>query len=146
MNELLLIDMLSELNPELLQDNYMERDLKGGVFSFLKKLFSLKKTTEQSEETFMQEESSEASELIYSDYSYKEEQPMEAITNELKECESKTSGFGFSIHIFQKKINIFVKIVSGITATLVLVIGILLFFITKNKGSFLLKRNKAALN
>lgn len=146
MNELLLIDMLSELNPELLQDDYMERDLKDGVFSFLKKLFSFKRTTEQSEETLMQEESSETAGFINSDYSYKEEQPLEAITEEQKEYEGKTSGLGFSIHIFQKKINIFVKIISGITATLVLVIGILIFFITKNKGSFLLKRNKAALN
>jgi ABC-type bacteriocin/lantibiotic exporter with double-glycine peptidase domain len=145
MNELLLIDMLSELNPELLQDDYMERDLKDGVFSFLKKLFSFKRTTEQSVETLMQEEVSEAARLIGSDYSY-EEESLEAVNEEQKEYAGKTSGLGFSIHIFQKKINIFVKIISGITATLVLVIGIFIFFITKNKGSFLLKRNKAALN
>lgn len=156
MNELLLIDMLSEVNAELLQDDYMESDIKPGVFSFLKKLFSFKKLfslkellsfekiSEQPFEAF-EEEVTEKMDTLEGVSSYNDEN-YQTMTEQQGEDSEETKGLGFSIHIFQKKINVFVKIISGITATLVVVIGIILFFITKNKGSFLLKRNKAALN
>ena len=41
MNELLLIDMMSELNPELLEDDYIEKDMKRGKVPFYRWFLNL---------------------------------------------------------------------------------------------------------
>ncbi len=147
MNELLLIDMLSELNPELLQDDYIEKDMKKEKIPFLKLIFPFKKMSKQPYESPVENPLSEESASKYIEYNDKS-QVAEAIisfelpqeTEELKD--ENNNKRGFSISIFEKKFFHILKIISGIAATVIVVIGIIIIILKHHKSGFKLHSKK----
>lgn len=173
MNEVLLINMIGQLDPELLQDNYMEKDMKKGILSFLGKL--LKKIAKQQYgSSFLQKYSNknecekrieqdktesdnrkEEGENIYgndiaehsskhitdngkSNY-YSEDD--DNIENEDKETYDPDTR-GLSIGIFKKNIRNLTKVLSGIAATFVVILSIIIILIKRHKsGIKLLKKS-----
>lgn len=143
MNELLLINMMSELNLDLLQNDYIEKDMKRGKISFFKKIFSLKKKSEQPYEFPFEYPQFEDPNLVMNQLGEDSEldndtMNMEIYNKEELDCDtdedSNIIDRGFSIRIFEKKFRNLIKIISGITATILVVIGILIILIKRHKG------------
>jgi hypothetical protein len=139
MNELLLIDMMGELNPELFEDNYIEKDMKRGIKSFFKYVFPFKskKAYEFPLEHSLTDETSNTEANITNDSQRKEDiELVDAIqVNEISEFEQyENNNRGFSISIFEKKFRNLIKIASGIAATFIVVIGIVLIIIRRHKS------------
>lgn len=177
MNEVLLINMIGQLSPELLQDDYMERDMKKGILSFLGK--ALKKIVKQQYgSSFFQSFSSKneykkAIELDKTGSGNKSDdiEAKDAYRNDIVEYDSKhilgqeknrTDCFntdaddmskedkdsynldtrGLNIGIFKRNFRNLTKIISGIAATFVVILSIIIILIKRHKsGIKLLKKS-----
>lgn len=177
MDEVLLINMIGQLNPELLQDNYMEKDMKKGILSFLGKV--LKKIAKQQYgSSFFQSLSNK------NDYEKPIEQDKTEAENKkddleadsrhqddiveygnkhISDCEKDHTEHynadddniqkedkepynldtrGLSIGIFKKNIRNLTKVISGIAATFVVILSIIIILIKRHKsGIKLLKKS-----
>lgn len=129
MNEYLLINMLSELSPELLEDNYMEKDLKKKEAPFWKKVLYFLKGRDDSKDFI------EPFAITNTDEQFQEH--MEVIITEIENEDEYTvqeediQKRNFSITVFKKRINKFFTIISGIIASIIFIIGIVIFLIRK---------------
>lgn len=131
MNEYLLINMLSEVSPELLKDNYMENDLRKKAPPFWKRVLSFVKHKEEPKDfiepfviTNIEEQFQEHTETVAEtdsedEYTIQEEEPLER---------------NFSISIFKKKMNMLFTIISGIIATIIFIIGVVIFIIRRARN------------
>lgn len=142
MNELLLIDMMSELNPELLEDNYIEKDMKREKVPFYKLIFSFKKTSKQYapflvEDTLFEESLNSEKELEVT-----EDIKTADILDEADESEDEENKWGFNISIFEKKFRNLFKIIYGIAATVIVVISIIVIILRRHKSGIKLHRKK----
>lgn len=137
MNEYLLINMLSELDPELLEDNYMEKDLKKKAGPFIKRLFSILKSKNESKEFI------EPFTISNTDEQYQEhiDTVMVEADGEDEYTIQEEDGHkrNFSITIFKKKINKLYTIISGVAATMIFIIGIIIFLVRKTRS---IKQNR----
>jgi ATP-dependent Zn protease len=146
--------MLGEIEPSLLQDDYMEKDMKRGFLSFLYRLF--KKTASELEynplhltisqdlnsvpEHFNCTEEIEIQE-IHSDDSNKKPEETNTIGNfeSLDDADDKNV---LSISIFKKNIRTLIKIISGIVAAFILIIGIVIILLKRHKSGTKLYEKK----
>jgi len=141
MNEYLLINMLSEISPELLEDNYLEKDLKKKETPFWKRVFSFLKSTDDSKDFI------EPFTITNTDEQYQEH--VEALTvetdndDEYTIQEEEPQQRNFSITVFKKKINRLFTIISGVVATIIFIIGIVIFLIRKIRN---IKRSKVQIS
>lgn len=148
MNELLLIDMMSELNPELLEDDYIEKDMKRGKVPFYRWFLNLKKSSKQSYEFSVEnpvsEESNASKDSNASDYDLvvAEDINTAELLNETGESEENRRRWGFSISIFEKKFRNLFKIVSGIAATIIVIISIIVILLRRHKSGVKLHAKK----
>ncbi len=148
MNELLLIDMMSELNPELLEDDYIEKDMKRGKVPFYRWFLNLKKSSKQSYEfsveNLVSEESNASKDSNASDYDLvvAEDINTAELLNETGESEENRRRWGFSISIFEKKFRNLFKIVSGIAATIIVIISIIVILLRRHKSGVKLHAKK----
>lgn len=142
MNELLLIDMMSELNPKLLQDDYMEKDMKREKSPFYKLFFLFKKPPRQSYEfpvdSPVSEEIAEAVKEIITD----EDINTAELLNETGESDDMERRWSFSISIFKKKFHKLITIISGIAATVIVIISILVILLKRHKSDVKLHSKK----
>lgn len=141
MNEYLLINMLSEISPELLDDNYMEKDLKKKEAPFWKRVFSFLKGRDEAKDFI------EPFTITNTDEAYQEHADviLTEIDNE-DEYTVQEEDFqprNFSITVFKKRINKFFTILSGIIASLIFIIGIIIFLIRKIRN---LKQGKVQIS
>lgn len=139
MNELLLIDMMSELDPALLENNYIEKDMRRARIPFYNWFLKLKNKSKQSDEF------PEAN-PINADYVMAEEINTEEILNEDSDSSESEPDRGFQIGIFKKKIHKLIKIFSGITATVVVLISIVVILLKRNKSGGKFRTKKIQLN
>jgi hypothetical protein len=154
MNELLLIDMMSELNPELLEDDYIEKDMKRGKVPFYRWFLNLKKSSKQSYEFSVEnpvsEESNTSDDINASkdsnasnyDLVVAEDINTAELLNETGESEENRRRWGFSISIFEKKFRNLFKIVSGIAATIIVIISIIVILLRRHKSGVKLHAKK----
>ncbi len=143
MNELLLIDMMSELNPELLQDDYMEKDMKRGSVPFFKLLFSFRKTSKQRTSfPVVNPISEELSESDNNELEMAEDLKTAEVMDDAEESEEQDNKRGFSISIFEKKFFSLFKIISGITATVIVVISIVVIILRRHKSGIKMHSKK----
>ena len=148
MNELLLIDMMSELNPELLEDDYIEKDMKRGKVPFYRWFLNLKKSSKQSYEFSVEnpvsEESNASKDSNASDYDLvvAEDINTAELLNETGESEENRRRWGFNISIFEKKFRNLFKIVSGIAATVIVIISIIVILLRRHKSGVKLHAKK----
>gem|GEM_PF-1837168 len=176
MNEVLLINMIGQLSPELLQDNYMEKEMKNSVLSFLgtllKKLTKLqygnsffqsnssKNEYEESTEPDKTESNSkkdivEIENTYHNKIEYGNKHLMEHIKSHINNSNEDTydtstedkeeydlNTRGLSIRIFKKNFRNIIKIISGIAATFVVILSIIIILIVRHKSCIkLLKKN-----
>lgn len=147
MNEALLIDMIGQLSPELLQDNYMEKDMKKGILSFLGKVLK-KIAKQQNGNSFFQSlsnkndyEKSVGQDSTELDSKKDLDTDTYDITTEDKDDYNSNSR-GLGINIFNKNFRGLITIISGIAATFVVVLSIIIILIVRHKsGIKLLKKN-----
>ncbi len=156
MDELLLIEMMSMLNPELLQNDFIEKDMKRGKIPFFNRLFSFTKAPKQRYENFFEYSQSEDStnqNIRHSDElaESRESEKLEVNDNHdliesMEESEKiedyNLNNFGFSISIFKRKFRNLVKIISGIVAAFFVVIGIIVIIIRHHRGGIKLYEKK----
>jgi len=157
-NELLLIEMMSELNPELLQNNYIEKDMKREKVPFLNQVFSFLKTYKPEFKISFEDILSEENSNQYGKSINKLEESHAETINKIEEIENNErinkieeieniegdnlSDLGFTISIFRRKFRNFVKIISSIAATFLVVIGIVIFIIKYHKSGLKLYEKK----
>jgi hypothetical protein len=149
MNELLLIEMLGDINPELLENDIIEKDLKRGRHSLLKRIFMKNKWNEEDnfpinkpyDDITMEEEVPFSMDIIDSikhdtnsmkfsnlEYDYKDTQ---------EGLETENTNSLFNISIFKKSFKNLIKIISGIAVALVVLVGIIIFIV-----KFIVKKHK----
>lgn len=165
MNEVLLINMIGQLSPELLQDNYMEKEMKNSVLSFLgtllKKLTKLQygnsffqsnsskneyeestepdKTESNSKKDIVEIENTYHNKIEYGNNNSNED-TYDTSTEDKEEYDLNTRGL--SIRIFKKNFRNIIKIISGIAATFVVILSIIIILIVRHKSCIkLLKKN-----
>lgn len=177
MNEALLINMIGQLSPELLQDDYMEKDMKKGILSFLGKILKkivkqqygnsffqslsnkneYEKSSEQDNTELDSKKDSIETENTYHNniVEYGNKHIMERIKNHIDHLNTDTydtsiedkedydlNTRGLSIGIFKKNFRNLVKIISGIAATFVVILSIIIILIVRHKsGIKLLKKS-----
>jgi hypothetical protein len=133
--------MLSEISPELLEDNYLDKDLKKKETPFWKRVFSFLKSTDDSKDFI------EPFTITNTDEQYQEH--VEALTvetdndDEYTIQEEEPQQRNFSITVFKKKINRLFTIISGVVATIIFIIGIVIFLIRKIRN---IKRSKVQIS
>lgn len=142
MNELLLIDMMSELDPALLEDDYIEKDMKQGKVPFYKLLFNFRRTPKQSSEFPVKSPLLEDSGTSYNDMVIAEDINTSDLMKDTDETEEIEKEWGFSISIFKKKVHNLFKIVSGIAATIIVVISIIVILLRRHKSGMKLHSKK----
>lgn len=128
MDEILLVDMMSELYPELLENNYIERDMKKGRLSLLSRFFSFGKTQDLQEETF----SDKAVRIDGTDMASSQERIDGQDSVKPDSPEGEPLPTSLPISIFTREFPIF-KIISGFAAVLFVIGGIILFLFKHNK-------------
>ncbi len=145
MNELILIDMMSELNPELLQNNYIEKDMKRGKIPFYRLIFSSKKASKQCisfpvENPVSYE--SPASDRDNDELEVTEDIKTAEVTDKTEKSKEEGNEWGFDISIFEKKFRNLFKIISGIAATVIVVVSIIIIIIRRHKSGIKLHSKK----
>ncbi|MDF2609420.1 MAG: hypothetical protein K0R92_894 [Lachnospiraceae bacterium] len=154
MNEILLINMIGEIEPSLLQDDYMEKDMKRGFLSFLFRLF--KKTASEIEynplnlnifeEIRSVEEYDNQPEVTKTQEIREKISDIQPIENKMdvstETVESTPENNGLSISIFKKNVKTVIKIISGIAAAFILIIGIIVILIMRHKSGTKLYEKK----
>ena len=151
MNELLLIEMMSELDPGLLENDYIEKDMNREKVTFFKRLFSSKKKSKQEHKNFFGNFILEdmESNLQFNDVLEETEQIeiIDKIDEKVDEIDGMPkledyNNLGFSVSIFRRKIHNLVKIISGIIAAFLVMIGIILIIINRHKSGIKLYEKK----
>jgi hypothetical protein len=142
MNELLLIDMMSELDPVLFEDDYIEKDMKREKIPFYKLIFKFRKTPKQSYEFPVESPFLEDSSISHNDFVMAEDINTSEMMHETDESEGIENKWGFSISIFKKKFHSLFKIVSGIAATVIVVISIIVILLRRHKSGIKLHSKK----
>lgn len=153
MDELLLIEMMGMLNPELLQNDFIEKDMNRRKIPFFNRLFSFTKAPKQRYENFFeysQAEDSTNQNIRHSDELVESEKLevndnhdlIESVEENEKIEDYNLNNFGFSISIFKRKFRNLVKIISGIAAAFFVVIGIIVIIIRHHKGGIKLYEKK----
>lgn len=155
MNEMLLINMLGELDPSLLEDDYMEKDMKKGFLSFLFHFF--KKTVFQIDyKAFEQTSSEEVNDsMMHNASTLEENKKNDNFEIKSEENASKTpemeiintnidtlSEEELPISVFKRNFSNVFKIISGIVAAFILVIGIIVILIKRHKSGTKLYEKK----
>lgn len=148
MNELLLIEMLGEVNPELLENNIIEKDLKRGRLSLLKRIFMRNKWNE--EDNFPVEKSCGDLTIEETPFSVDTINSIESDINRMKfdiieddyreaneDYKTDDSNSLFNISIFKKSFKNLIKIISGIAVALIVLVGIIIFIV-----KFIVKKHK----
>ncbi len=148
MNELLLIEMLGEVNPELLDNNIIEKDLKRGKLSLFRKIFMKNKWNDEDDFTI----NTNFDKLV------KEQTPLSMDTADISESEDIKCDYKdvhndseteekkslFNISIFKKSFKNLIKIISGITVAILILVGIIIFIVKlvlkKHKCSSFIRR------
>lgn len=155
MDEIVLIDMMSELNPELLQNNYMEKDMKRGKFPLVNIFFHFRKNPKIKHDSFFETPFSEdittdqkvsfINELdtvmdsgkskVMNDVEIADEiGVVEGTQDMIRSEESTQNNQDLTISIYTKKFPGIIKIISGVTAASLVVSGIVLVIIKHHKG------------
>lgn len=147
MNELLLIEMLGDINPELLENNIIEKDLKRGRHSLLKRIFMKNKWNEENfpemkpYDDLAIEETPFSLDTIQSIESDINSMKFDTIENDYREAHedynSDDSNSLFNISIFKKSFKNLIKIISGISVALIVLVGVIIFIV-----KFLMKKDK----
>lgn len=164
MDELLLIDMMSELNPELLQDDYIEKDMRKGKIPLVNIFFSFRKPTKLRYEHFFEHPISEEIPQYTknkNDIEVKRDFENVEIMNDVEISEEigiiknvddnnipkdeNTNNQNFNISIYTREYPNRIKIISGVTAASLVVSGIVLFVIRHHKGIIKLVEKKAQI-
>lgn len=122
MNELMLIEMMSELDPKFLNNKYIENDMKR--FHFFN-LFHMKTKDKEYDFPFLEQESKDNN-LIYFN--------KEAVDEENQEIDNQNNSL-FDIGIYKKKMKGIYKILSGIATAIFVILGIVVFIVKKQKRS-----------
>lgn len=148
MNELLLIEMLGEVNPELLENDIIEKDLKRGRLSLLKRIFMRNKWNE--EDNFLVEKSYGDLTIEETPFSVDTINSIESDINRMKfdiieddyreaneDYKTDDSNSLFNISIFKKSFKNLIKIISGIAVALIVLVGIIIFIV-----KFIVKKHK----
>lgn len=134
MNELLLIEMFGEVNPELLNNNIIEKDLKRGKPSIFKKIFIRNKWNDEDdftlntsyydksmlEQTPLSMDSTDSIKSEDIEYDYK---------NNPNDSETEDENALFNISIFKKSFKNLIKIISGLVFALLVLVGIIIFIV-----------------
>jgi len=121
MNELMLIEMMSELDPKFINNKYVENDMKRfHFFDFLKKT-----KDKEYDFPFLEEENKESN-LIYFN--------KEVVDDESGEIDNISNSL-FDIGIYKKKVKSIYKILSGIATAIFVILGIVVFIVKKQKRS-----------
>ncbi len=177
MDEALLINIIGQLSPELLQDNYMEKDMKKGILSFLgivlKKIIKqqngnsffqslsnkneYEKSSEQdNRESDSRKDSIETGKTYHNNIvEYGNKHIMESLKNHIDYLNTDTSDTstedkedynlntrGLSISIFKKNIRNLIKVISGIAATFVVILSIIIILIVRHKSGIKLFKKR----
>lgn len=131
MDEVLLIDMMSQLYPELLENNYIEKDMKRAKLPLFKRIFS---SSKKNENIFANMSKDYWNPSINYEFSTEEAEELTLDLSKIEApMESKGNNSSLNISIFTRELP-FVKIISGFVAALFVVGGIILFIIKHNKG------------
>jgi hypothetical protein len=133
MDEILLIDMMSELSAELLQDNYIEKDMVRGRIPILGSIFSFSKSKRKNLDLPSLTEEEERNPL--NQYGFSTEHAEELTAFERKSDYDNLENRELPISIFTKEFPL-VKIISGFAAALFVMGGIILFIIKHHKSIF----------
>lgn len=143
MDEALIIDLMSGLDTELLQNNYIEKDMNRGKIPMLNRIFSLKKASIFSyENIFHNTDNGENLEVIVCSEAADVDG---CLADAMKSEEDQLGNEGLSISIFKKGFPNLIKIISGITAAFVVLSGIILFFVRHHKIVVKLFNKKAQI-
>ena len=137
MNELLLIDMMGELSPALLQDNYMEKDLRRGKLPFLKQVFFLKKSLKNDDiliSSPLSQEYENSGYEIGEEFDTAEDKEDCDQIKKLEESNMESKDSGLRVSIFEKKTNPLYGILSGVAATTIVVSGIVVYVVKRHKA------------
>jgi hypothetical protein len=138
MNELLLIDMMGELNPALLQENYIEKDMRRERLPLFKQLFFFKKSLKETDEFTANNPLSEE----YESKGYERQEDFD-VTDEAGETEllqkfenedEDSREWGFNISAFEKKVKPLYGVISGVAATTIVVSGIVVYIVKRHKA------------
>lgn len=132
MDEFLLINMLCDINPELIDDNYIETDLKKKGEPFWKRVFTFLKSKDESKDfiepfaiTNIDEEYHEQLDTIIVEAASDDEYTVQ---------EEDLTQRNFPIVIFKKKVTNIFTVISGVAATIFFIVGIVIFLIRKTKN------------
>lgn len=127
MNEQLLIDLIGKVDVSLLQDDYIEQDLKSSL-----KLCTYRRRKQKPSEPFFVTDSFRSTIL-------EQVARNEAVRSPLIRVVSKEK-FGEKLETpiqnVKKKVNYLIGIISGIAAMTVLVISVIVLFILKKGAKF----------
>lgn len=130
MNEQTLINMLSELDAVYLNENFTERDLRNKQGNIFKRAYFYIKSLNK------KEEAADKSILMnhWEDYREAAGEVVVAAQEKEEQAESEEdSGLRFSIHVFKRGIGNVVKLISAVSAALLVIIGLLLVIIKRRK-------------
>jgi hypothetical protein len=139
MNELLLIDMMGELNPALLQDNYMEKDLRRGRMPSFKQIFffkksSLKETDEFTANNPLSEEYESKDYERQDEFDVTEEAGENELIKKFDTLDEDSNDWGFNTSIYEKKFKPLYGIISGVAATAIVVSGIVVIIVKRHRA------------
>lgn len=140
MDEALLVDMMSGLIPELIQNNYIEKDMRRGKIPVFGRLFSAKKAT-----IFQYDNIFRKSMNTGNQYGSTDSAEPGDIGESVEAEEYGMQERNISIGIFKKGFPNLIKIISGITAAFVVVGGIIIFVIKHHKIVVKLFHKKAQI-
>lgn len=155
MNELLLIEMLKDINPELLENNIIEKDLKRGRHSLLKRIFMKNKWNEVDDfpvnepyDIVIEEQAPFSTNIIDSIKNDTNSMKFSNLEHEFKDTpkdlDVEDTNSLFNISIFKKSFKNLIKIISGIAVAIVVLVGIIVFvvkfIVKKQKYSSFIKR------
>ena len=134
MNELMLIDMMSELDPKFINNRYIENDMR--KFHFLN--FFKKKTKDNEYDfPFLNQENLSTSKEESNNLQLQNEDGREGnliyFNKEIDNESDNDMNSLFDIGIYKKKIKGIYKILSGIAAAIFLILGIVMIIIKKQK-------------
>lgn len=143
MDEALLVDLMSGLDTELLQNNYIEKDMNRGKIPILNRIFSFKKASIFSYENIFH--NTENDEILVVNACSEDTAIDGCMADTMKSEDDQLYNEGLSISIFKKGFPNLVKIISGITAAFVVLSGIILFFVRHHKIVVKLFNKKAQI-
>lgn len=132
MNELLLIEMFGEVNPELLNNNIIEKDIKREK-SLFRRLFMKSKWKDEDDfpinTSYYDETMIEQSSSLDTVDSIKSEDIEYDYKDIASDSESEDKNELFNISIFKKSFKNLIKIISGFAFAIFVLVGIIIFIV-----------------